>query len=103
MLQNTSSETFSVSSMCRGLKSVGLKSAVKKKCPILSKHHRKERLEFAQAHEHWTLEDWKKVVWSDETKINHLGSVGGSGCGKRPENLSVIAWLKGPSSLEEEV
>ena len=20
------------------------------------------------------MEDWKKVVWSDETKINHLGS-----------------------------
>ena len=22
------------------------------------------------------MEDWKKVVWSDETKINHLGSDG---------------------------
>ena len=20
------------------------------------------------------MEDWKKVIWSDETKINHLGS-----------------------------
>ncbi|OBZ72327.1 Transposable element Tcb2 transposase [Grifola frondosa] len=25
---------------------------------------------------HWTLEDWKRVIWSDETKINHLGSDG---------------------------
>ena len=22
------------------------------------------------------MEDWKKVIWSDETKINHLGSDG---------------------------
>lgn len=76
MLQNTSSGTFSVSTMRRKLKSVGLKSMVKKKRPILSARHRRERLDFAQAHEHWTLEDWKKVVWSDETKINRLGSDG---------------------------
>lgn len=62
MLQHTSSTSFSVSSICRGFKSVGLKSVVKEKRPILSKRHRKERLEFAQVHEHWTLEDWKKVV-----------------------------------------
>ena len=76
MLQNTSSGTFSVSTIRRKLKSVGLKSMVKKKRPILSTRHRRERLDFAQAHEHWTLEDWKKVVWSDETKINRLGSDG---------------------------
>lgn len=25
---------------------------------------------------HWTVEDWKRVVWSDETKINRVGSDG---------------------------
>jgi hypothetical protein len=25
-----------------------------------------ERLDFAIAHQDWTLEDWKKVAWSDE-------------------------------------
>ena len=43
---------------------------------MLSKHHRKARLDFAISHQHWTVEDWKKVVWSDETKINCLGSDG---------------------------
>jgi hypothetical protein len=33
-------------------------------------------MDFALTHQHWTLEDWKKVVWSDETKINRLGSDG---------------------------
>jgi hypothetical protein len=31
-------------------------------------------LDFAIKHKDCTLEDWKKVVWPDETKINRLGS-----------------------------
>src|SRR5882762_3060850 len=60
----------------RQLKEAGMKSAVKKKKPILSRRHRREQLDFAIAHQHWTVEDWKKVIWSDETKINRLGSDG---------------------------
>ena len=52
-----------------------MKAVVKKK-PLLSQEHRKERMEFALAHQHWTVDDWKWVVWSDETKINRLGSDG---------------------------
>ena len=33
-------------------------------------------MEFAECHEEWTLEDWKRVIWSDEIKINCLGSDG---------------------------
>ena len=55
---------------------MGMKAVVKKKRPILSPKHRRERLDFALAHQEWTVEDWKKVVWSDETKINRLGSDG---------------------------
>ena len=53
-----------------------MKAVVKRKRPLLSKRHRKARLDFTISHQHWTVEDWKKAVWSDETKINHLGSVG---------------------------
>jgi len=53
-----------------------MKAVVKKKKPLLSQKHRKERMEFALAHQHWTVDDWKRVVWSDETKINRLGSDG---------------------------
>lgn len=31
---------------------------------------------FAKIHENWTVDDWKQVVWTDETKINHMGSDG---------------------------
>ena len=35
-----------------------------------------ERMDFAVNHKEWTLDDWKRVVWSDETKVNCLGSDG---------------------------
>ena len=53
-----------------------MKTVVKSKWPLLSAKYCKAHLDFAYAHKDWTLEDWKKVVWSDETKINHLGSDG---------------------------
>ena len=53
-----------------------MKAVVKKKRPLLSRHHRRDRLDFAKAHQYWTIEDWKRVIWSNETKINHLGSDG---------------------------
>ena len=49
---------------------------VKKKRPLLSKKHRQERLDFALSHQDWTVDDWRRVVWSDETKINCLRSDG---------------------------
>ncbi len=27
------------------------------------------RLQFTQAHQNWTIEDWKNVAWSDESRI----------------------------------
>jgi len=46
------------------------------KCPLLKKAHRLEHLKFARYHENWTVEDWKRILWSDETKINRIGSDG---------------------------
>ena len=36
----------------------------------------KEQSDFAISHRDWTVDDWKRVVWSDKTKINCLGSDG---------------------------
>jgi transposase len=58
------------------LKEASLKAVVKKKKPLLSVGHRKRRLSFALKYQHWTTEDWKRVIWSDETKINRIGSDG---------------------------
>ena len=58
------------------LKESGFYSATKKKVPMLKKTHRQKRLEFAYYHENWTVEDFKRVLWSDEIKINQIGSDG---------------------------
>ncbi len=42
--------------------------------PLLSANNRKLKLQFTQAHQNWTIEDWKKVAWSDEPRflLRHL-------------------------------
>ena len=49
---------------------------VKKEKPFLSARHRQQRLAFALKHRGWTVEDWKRVIWSAEPKINRFGSDG---------------------------
>jgi DDE superfamily endonuclease len=53
-----------------------LKAVTKKKKPLLSAVHRKKCLAFALKYQNWTVEDWKRIIWSDETKINRIGSDG---------------------------
>jgi transposase len=73
----------------RALKRQGLKAVVKRKRPLLLPRHKRERMHFAERHRHWTVEDWKRVIYSDETKINRLGSDGREWVWKRAgEGLS---------------
>jgi transposase len=58
------------------LKEAGFRSATKKKVPMLKGSHCERHLQFAQYHRNWTVEDWKRVLWTDETKINRIGSDG---------------------------
>ncbi|KAG8975365.1 hypothetical protein FRC05_005695 [Tulasnella sp. 425] len=38
--------------------------------PLLTPKHCQNRLDWAEAHQQWTMEDWKIPIWSDKTKIN---------------------------------
>jgi transposase len=49
-------------------------AATKKKTPLLKCAHHIRCLQFARYHENWTVEDWKRILWTDETKINRIGS-----------------------------
>ena len=48
---------------------LGLNSCIAVKKPFLSDNHKVERLAFAKEHSHWTLEDWSKVIWTDEASF----------------------------------
>ena len=75
-LINIVNQPLSTSIVHRQLRKTGMKAVIKSKWPLLSAKHHKAHLDFAYVYKDWILEDWKKVVQSDETKINHLGSDG---------------------------
>jgi transposase len=66
------------------LKETGLRSLPKVKKPLLQKRHLKQRLAFAKKYQYWTEDDWKRVIWSDETKVNRMGSDGRKWGWKKP-------------------
>lgn len=83
-LQRTRGVLVSTETIRTALKKEGMKAAVKTKKPILKPQHKKARLRFANAHKEWTTADWARIIWSDETKINRLGSDGRKWVWKRP-------------------
>ena len=79
-LENELNITVNEHTVCRVLKNAGLQAMKKRKKPKLSAKNIKERLEFAKCYKDWTVDDWKHVVWSDETKINRFCFDGYSWC-----------------------
>lgn len=66
----------SIDTIKRRLREAGLFGRVCRKKPLLSEKNRKKRLEFAKKYRDWTVEQWKKVLFSDETKVNRIWSDG---------------------------
>jgi transposase len=66
------------STISRALRESGMCSAEKQQKPRLSTENIKSRLKFARRHQYWTVDDWMRVIWSDETKINRFCSDGRS-------------------------
>jgi transposase len=57
--------------------------------PLLTREHKRRRLEFATAHAHWTTEDWERVIFSDETVIT-----------ARPASNRPFVWTKTTMGLD---
>jgi Transposase/DDE superfamily endonuclease len=67
---------ISVRTARRTLVKAGLFARRPCKKPFISAKNRKVRLQWAKDHLNWTKEDWKKILWSDESKFNLFGSDG---------------------------
>ncbi len=63
--QNTISERTTR----RTLKQMGYSSRRPHRVLLLSAKNRKLRLQLTQVHQNWTIEDWKNVAWSDESRF----------------------------------
>ncbi|GBN10646.1 hypothetical protein AVEN_45221-1 [Araneus ventricosus] len=44
--------------------------------PLLNACHQAARLAWSREHREWTLEDWKRVAWSDESRFRLLHADG---------------------------
>ena len=38
--------------------------------PYISKCNAKHRMQWCKAHRHWTLEQWRRILWSDESHFS---------------------------------
>ena len=58
------------------LRRKGFKARRKVKTNMISKDNQKLRLAWAKAHRHLSISDWRKWIFSDETRVNMWGSDG---------------------------
>ncbi|KAG2196738.1 hypothetical protein INT46_004656 [Mucor plumbeus] len=71
--QNVSMTNDGVKKM---LRRKGFKARRKVKTNMISKDNQKLRLAWAKAHRHLSISDWRKWIFSDETRVNMWGSDG---------------------------
>jgi len=94
-LRHTACMDISTETVRRSLKEAGMKAVSKIKKPRLLLRHRRQRMDFAILYKDWTVDDWSRVVWSDETKINRLGSDGRAWVWKRHDKTLTDQHVKG--------
>ena len=51
------------------VQSLGYKSCIAVKKPFLKNAHKAQKLAFAQANAHWSVDNWKNVIWIDESSF----------------------------------
>jgi transposase len=73
----------------RALQSRGMGSLPKEKKPALKEKNRIARLKWAKKYKDWTIDDWRRCIFSDETKINRYNSDG-----------RVWSWIRDGESIQ---
>ena len=69
----------------RTLRNAGFRKTKPTRKPGLSAKAKVERLAWCREHENWTLDDWKRVIWSDETSVLLGHRRGGYRVWRRPD------------------
>ncbi|KAL3170094.1 hypothetical protein MRX96_015162 [Rhipicephalus microplus] len=66
---------LSLSASRRRFSAGGLKSHVAARKPLLGSEHRRKCLDFVLQHEHWSAEDWKRIIFTDESTFTSCGNM----------------------------
>ena len=67
-------KNLSTSTVQRRLYETGLYDIIGVKEPLLRKQNNVKRLRLSKAYKDWTIEQWNKVLWIDESKFEIFGS-----------------------------
>ena len=67
VLEDATGSQISCRTVRRKLLKCGLKGCIATRKPLRSAVHRKKRLEWCQQRKDWTPEQWKKILFSDES------------------------------------
>ncbi|GBN83723.1 hypothetical protein AVEN_237265-1 [Araneus ventricosus] len=67
------STSVSVRTVQRAVINMGSQSRRPTRVPLLTARHKALLLFWARQHYHWTVDDWKHVAWSDESRSNYIG------------------------------
>ena len=89
-MRDTEGLDVSAKTVRRALHEQGLGAIEKVEKPKLTTLQKRKRLQWAKKYKHYTVADWRRVVWSDETKINRFNSDG-----------RVWSWIRDGQALEE--
>lgn len=69
-LQQEHNIRVSQRTVARRLLQMGLRGCISKRKPLLTQRHKGRRLEWARNHQDWTVEQWRNVLFSDETPLH---------------------------------
>ena len=85
--------------MRRVLREVAVGAQLQQRKPILSREHVIACLRFIQRYENWTIDDWNRVIFNDETKINRSWCWIGDGDRIGPQHVHQIIRHGGESVI----
>ncbi len=80
---NTGPVKASASTIRRALHSLGFYGRFCAKKPLITEKIRKRRLKWCKERRNWTLEQWRTVIWSDESRFALFKADGRQTCWRR--------------------
>ena len=69
LLNNTREKPVSIKTVKRRLASNELNGRVAVSKPLLRSQNKRKRLLWAKKYKHYTVDDWKKVLFTDQSKV----------------------------------